>query len=130
MEHVPVAALMWERGSAETFTGTVWASSMSRRPGRSAAALGVLFEPGARTFWHSHPDGQLLYVASGAGRVGAADGAVLEITMGDTVYASPGERHWHGANPDTYMMHLSITTGGATEWEPTPVTDTEYNGNS
>ena len=128
MEHTHVGDLKWERGSAETFTGTVWSSPMSRAPDRTVAALGVLFEPGARTFWHSHPEGQVLYVASGSGRVGDVDGNFVEIAAGDVIYAPAGERHWHGASPSSYLMHISITTGGATEWEPRAVTDQEYEG--
>ena len=127
MEHTGVADLKWERGSAETFTGTVWSSAMSRAPERTVAALGVLFEPAARTFWHSHPDGQVLYVASGSGRVGNFDGKLVEIAAGDVVYTPAGESHWHGATPNSYLMHISITTGGATVWEPRAVTDGEYN---
>lgn len=130
MEHKRVGAFEWERGSAATFTGTVWSSPLSRSPERTVTAIGVLFEPGARTFWHSHPDGQVLYVASGSGRVGNVDGKLVEIAAGDAVYTPAGERHWHGAAPFSYLMHISITTGGATAWEPRAVTDEEYNAGS
>ncbi|HKX73770.1 MAG TPA: cupin domain-containing protein [Acidimicrobiia bacterium] len=130
MEHTPVGAFTWERGSAETFTGVVWSSPLSRAPDRTVTAIGVMFEPGARSFWHSHPDGQLLYVANGAGRVGSADGRVTDIAAGDVIYTPAGETHWHGAAPHTYLMHVSITTGGATAWEPRAVTDEEYNAGS
>jgi hypothetical protein len=33
--------------------------------------------------------------------------------------------HWHGARPDSPMMHLSITSDGPTEWEE-KVGDSEY----
>lgn len=128
MEHTHVGDLKWERGSAETFTGTVWSSPMSRAPERTVAAIGVLFEPRARTFWHSHPDGQVLYVATGSGRVGGVERDVMEIAVGDVIYTPAGESHWHGASADSYMMHISITTGGATVWEPRAVTDEEYVG--
>jgi quercetin dioxygenase-like cupin family protein len=128
MEHTSAGALNWKRGSEETFTGNVWTSPLSGGPERTVAALGVLFEPGARSFWHSHPDGQVLYVATGSGKVGNGDGQIVEIAAGDVIYTPAGERHWHGAGPTSYMMHLSITTGGATEWEPNEVTDAEYNG--
>jgi quercetin dioxygenase-like cupin family protein len=127
MDHTSAGALNWERGPEETFTGIVWMGPMSRAPERTVAVLGVLFEPGARTFWHSHPDGQVLYVASGFGKVGNEDETV-EISAGDVIYTPAGERHWHGAGPASYMMHLSITSGGATAWEPAAVTDDEYRG--
>jgi quercetin dioxygenase-like cupin family protein len=130
MEHTSVGALKWEHGSAETFTGNVWSSPLSRAPERTVAVIGVMFEPGARSFWHRHPDGQVLYVASGSGRVGNSDGKFVEIAAGDVVYTPAGESHWHGAAPNSYLMHISITTGGATVWEPRAVSDEEYNAGS
>jgi quercetin dioxygenase-like cupin family protein len=88
--------------------------------------LGVQFEPSARTYWHSHPEGQILYVVNGVARVGNEDGATVEVDAGDSVYAPPGELHWHGAAPHSPMTHLSITSGGETEWLPRKVTDEEY----
>lgn len=85
----------------------------------------VQFAPGARTDWHSHPAGQVLYVVSGSGLVHTEDGATTEISAGDVVYAPPGERHWHGARPDSPMMHLALTTAGPTEWE-SKVSDDQY----
>ncbi len=90
--------------------------------------LGVQFEPGARTDWHSHPEGQVLYVVSGAGRVQEDDGTTIEISAGDVVYTEPGTVHWHGATQHSPMMHLSITTGGETEWLPRKVSDAEFGG--
>lgn len=126
MEHTPAGQLEWNLGSSETFSGSVWSSPMSRAPDRTVTAIGVLFEPGARTYWHSHPDGQVLYVTTGVGRVGSTDGSVTEIAAGDVIYTPAGERHWHGATSTSYLMHLSLTTGGVTEWEPRAVTDEEY----
>ncbi len=88
--------------------------------------LGVRFEPGARTDWHSHPEGQVLYVVSGAGRVQEDGRTTVEISVGDVVYTEPGTVHWHGATQQSPMMHLSITTGGETEWLPRKVSDGEY----
>ena len=49
----------------------------------------------------------------------------------DVVYFAPDERHWHGAGPDTFMVHIAITpaisTEGGTDWLE-PVTDEEYSG--
>ncbi len=90
-------------------------------------ALGVLFDPGARTNWHTHPEGQVLYIASGAGRVGTAED-LIDVAAGDVVVTPPGEVHWHGAAPGSYLMHLSLTTGGPTEWTGRAVSDEEYGG--
>jgi gentisate 1,2-dioxygenase len=34
---------------------------------------------------------------------------IEEIRAGDVVYTPAGEWHWHGAVPDHFMIHLSIT---------------------
>lgn len=126
MEHTPAENIEWADSGYEHFTGAVRFGPLSRSDDRSLSALGVLFEPGARTDWHSHPDGQVLYVTSGAGRVQTEGGETVAVSAGDVVYAPPGEKHWHGATETSYMMHLSLTTGGATEWLPDKVSDEEY----
>ena len=83
------------------------------------------FEPGARTHWHHHPGGQVLYAASGAGFVQDSGGETVLMSAGDVVTISPGEVHWHGATPASHLMHLSLTTHGSTQWVG-PVTDEEY----
>jgi quercetin dioxygenase-like cupin family protein len=75
----------------------------------------VMFEPGGRTYWHSHDDGQVLIVQHGRGMVATRDGERQELTVGDTVYAPPGEVHWHGAAPDAFLVHTAISLG-ATRW--------------
>lgn len=76
----------------------------------------VLFEPGARTYWHSHADGQLLLVASGRGVVETRDGDHRALRAGDSVWAPPGEEHWHGAAPDSFLVHTAVSLG-ATRWQ-------------
>lgn len=102
----------------------MWNSPISESE-EGVTLLAVQFAPGARTHWHSHPGGQLLYVVFGSGLVRTEDGATVRISPGDVVEAPPGERHWHGATSDSPMMHLSITSRGPTEWDG-PVGDEEY----
>lgn len=75
----------------------------------------VLFEPGGRTYWHSHADGQVLIVASGRGMVENRDGDRHALQAGDVVWAPPGEQHWHGAAPDSFLTHTAISLG-LTQW--------------
>jgi quercetin dioxygenase-like cupin family protein len=84
----------------------------------------VDFTPGARTHWHSHERGQILQVLAGRGLVQSAGGPIVVLRAGDTVWVPPGERHWHGAAPDSFMVHTAISLG-ETAWE-VPVTDEEY----
>ena len=118
------------RGPEDWFTGDVWMDAASI-PSPGAGLFRVLFEPGARTNWHTHPEGQFLYVVTGAGRAGRESEPVVEIETGDLVYFAPDERHWHGAGPDTFMVHIAISpalsTDGQTDWME-PVTDEQYAG--
>lgn len=113
------------KGPAETFTGEVWIDAVTRGlPPSELNVNAVRFTPGARTAWHSHDGGQTLYVTEGRGLVRTRSGETAELRAGDVVYAPDGEEHWHGATPDDFMTHLSITEG-APHWGP-HVTDEEY----
>ena len=117
----------WEHAPQEFFTGHVWFGTISRRPRiDSLNALGVHFEAGARTDWHTHPDGQTLYVTDGAGFVQNEAGETVRIGTGDVVYAPAGEVHWHGATATSHMTHLSLTSHGDTQWMSRKVTAEEY----
>ena len=75
----------------------------------------VFFEPRARTDWHRHERGQVLIVTSGSGLLISRDGEGGVIAVGDTAFIPPGEEHWHGAGPDSYLVHIAISLGGA-DW--------------
>ena len=118
-------------GSADWFTGRVRIDPLAEatEPARAAAAL-VTFEPGARTAWHTHPLGQTLIVTAGLGRAQRDGGPVEELRPGDVVWFEPGERHWHGAGPDTEMSHIAIherLDGKTVDWLD-PVADADYLG--
>ncbi|WP_240432511.1 cupin domain-containing protein [Rubrobacter indicoceani] len=115
-------------GPQEQFTGRVWMEPNPAEP-PEAGAFRVFFEPGARTNWHTHPEGQVLYVVTGRGRAGNESDGRTELSPGDVVTFAPNERHWHGAAPDSYMVHIAINPAvdseGGTDWQG-PVTDEEY----
>ena len=79
----------------------------AQSPARAAGAA-VTFEPGARTAWHTQPLGQTLIVITGAGRVQRDGGPIEQIHPGNVVWFPPGEKHWHGAAPNTAMTHIAI----------------------
>jgi quercetin dioxygenase-like cupin family protein len=121
------------RGPAEWFTGAVWMDAAPADSSPGAGVFRVLFEPGARTTWHTHPEGQILYVVTGEGRAQREGEPVVEIGPGDVVYFAPGEKHWHGAVPETFMVHIAVnpaaSSDGGTDWME-PVTDEEYSGDA
>ncbi len=97
------------RGPAARFTGAVYSTSICSRDEPSPLVAGsIRFTPGARTNWHSHALGQTLYVTEGVGLVGTRDGSVVLVRAGETVYAPPGEEHWHGATADRMMCHIAM----------------------
>src|SRR6266568_8366708 len=90
------------QGPAENFTGSVRVDPLfqANAPARASGSL-VTFEPGARTAWHTHSLGQVLIVTSGTGRVQRWGDPVKEIRQGDVVWIPPGQKHWHGAAPNS-----------------------------
>jgi quercetin dioxygenase-like cupin family protein len=122
------------RGPADWFTGEVWIDEIAAPPDPSQVhVVSVHFTPGARTAWHTHPRGQVLHVTEGAGLTQRRGGPLEEIRAGDTVVFAPGENHWHGAGPDTFMTHLAVhehdAGGGSADWGD-HVSDAEYGGRS
>jgi 4-carboxymuconolactone decarboxylase len=88
----------------------------------------VTFEPRARTAWHAHPRGQILIVTAGVGRVQQWGRPIEEIRVGDVVRIPAGQKHWHGASPQSPMTHLAISEhrdGSAVQWME-HVTDEQY----
>ena len=119
------------RGQADYFTGSVRLDPLveAPEPARVRAAH-VTFEPGARTAWHTHPLGQTLIVTSGRGFAQTWGGEIREIRPGDVVWFPPGEKHWHGASPETAMSHIAIQEaldGSVADWME-QVSDEQYAG--
>jgi len=114
---------------ADHFTGSARVDSpfQATAPARVSGAR-VVFEPGARTAWHTHPLGQTLIVTAGTGRVQRWGDPVEEIRQGDVVWIPPGQKHWHGAAPDRSMTHIAISEqldGKTVDWME-KVSDAQY----
>jgi quercetin dioxygenase-like cupin family protein len=96
-------------GPSDWFTGSVYIDGVQSPDEDSPLSCAhVRFSPGARTFWHSHPRGQTLYVTDGIGWVGTRGRPTQEIRPGDVVFIEPDEEHWHGATPDRFMSHVAL----------------------
>jgi quercetin dioxygenase-like cupin family protein len=85
------------------------------------------FEAGARTAWHSHDKGQLLFMEKGRGRAQRRGEPIRDLKEGESEYTAPDVVHWHGAAPDHDLVQVNIGFGGGTKWFE-KVTDEEYNG--
>lgn len=86
------------KGSDKIFTGEVKIVPLSESvPGMPVSSAYVIFEPGARSFWHTHPIGQVLIIVEGEGRSGVYGKPVSVLKKGDVVVCPKGIKHFHGA---------------------------------
>ena len=117
-------------GPEDWFTGAVYLDSVAAPSGGSRlSASSVHFTPGARTAWHTHPNGQTIYVTEGIGLCQSRGGPIDVIRPGDRVFFEPGEEHWHGATASRFMTHVAMVEvddeGNVAAWGE-HVTDEEY----
>jgi quercetin dioxygenase-like cupin family protein len=101
------------------FTGKV-----TGHPTTDIRMLRYSFEPGARTNWHSHAAGQVIFIEQGRMRIQDKGGAVRELGPRETMVVNPGVMHWHGALPEGPLTQVSLSFG-VTNWSE-KVTDAEY----
>ncbi|MDE6570794.1 MAG: carboxymuconolactone decarboxylase family protein [Alphaproteobacteria bacterium] len=89
----------------------------------------VTFEPGVRNNWHiHHGGGQILLATAGRGYYQAWGESPRELRPGDVVNIPAGQKHWHGAAPDSWFTHIAIEVPGENnhaQWLE-PVSDAEY----
>jgi quercetin dioxygenase-like cupin family protein len=118
------------RGPSDWFTGAVYIDAVAAPSEKSRlSASSVHFTPGARTAWHTHPNGQTIYVIEGIGHAQRRGGEVEVIRPGDRVFFEPAEEHWHGAAATRFMTHIAMLEvddeGNPATWGD-HVTDAEY----
>jgi len=130
MDVIRASARTTRQPPEQNFTGVVHMDEIASPalPSRLRAAR-VTFSPGARTAWHTHPVGQVLFVLFGVGRVQEEGKPPLALYPGDTVLIPPDVRHWHGAAPGCLFAHLAMSElgedGGGTQWLE-KVSDADY----
>ena len=117
-------------GPSDWFTGAVYIDTIAAPSGASrVSASYVHFTPGARTAWHTHPNGQTIWVTEGVGLCQRRGGPIEVIRPGDRVFFEPGESHWHGAAATRFMIHIALQPadeqGNVATWGE-HVTDAEY----
>jgi quercetin dioxygenase-like cupin family protein len=118
------------RGPSDWFTGAVYLDAVATPSDASRiSASNVHFTPGARTAWHTHPNGQTIWVTEGVGFCQRRGGPIEVIRPGDRVFFEPGEEHWHGAAASRFMAHVAMVhvdeEGNAAVWGD-HVSDDEY----
>jgi 4-carboxymuconolactone decarboxylase len=119
-----------EKTSSDYFTGTAWLKVLVPKDETGNYTVGnVVFEPGCRNNWHTHPAGQILLVIDGKGYYQEKGKPARLLNKGDVVIIPSNVEHWHGATKDSSFTHIAITNlteKGAVIWLA-PVTDEEYN---
>jgi quercetin dioxygenase-like cupin family protein len=118
-----------EKITNNNFIGNVWLHQMVQPDSLNQTAVGnVTFEPGARTKWHLHPNGQILLATGGVGYYQEKGSPKRLLRKGDVVKCPPNVPHWHGASRDQQFIQIAITSSqnGPTVWLH-PVLDEEYN---
>lgn len=112
------------------FTGEVYVNMLVTDENKmfNTQVYNVEFKPGARTFWHAHPGGQILLVTEGVGYYQEEGKEARKLTKGDVVEIPIGVKHWHGATQDSHFTHIGMSTkmdAGPAEWLG-EVTEEEY----
>jgi quercetin dioxygenase-like cupin family protein len=117
-------------GPSEWFTGAAYIDAVASPSGVSRLNASIVhFTPAARTAWHTHPNGQSIYVTEGIGLVQRRGAPIDVIRPGDRVFFEPGEDHWHGAARNRFLTHLSMVEvddkGNSATWGA-HVSDDQY----
>ncbi|QNK63238.1 cupin domain-containing protein [Pedobacter sp. PAMC26386] len=118
-----------ERGPSDYFTGATWITPLVQKGGDiDYMVASVLFEPGARTTWHTHPAGQILLVTDGQGFYQVKGMSAQSLKKGDVVNIPANVEHWHGASKDNRLVHVAISNykGDINVTWLNPVTEEEY----
>lgn len=118
------------KGPKNYFTGTAWVKMLHTDSKKiyDTTVYNVTFEPCSRTYWHSHPGGQILLVSRGICYYQEKGKPAQKFTKGSVITIKPNVVHWHGASPTLAMTHIGMSTNvnlGPAKWYG-PVTDKEY----
>jgi quercetin dioxygenase-like cupin family protein len=96
-------------GPSEWFTGAVYINTVATPSEPShLAASSVHFTLGAQAAWHTHPNGQTMYVTEGVAPCQGHGREIEIIRPDDPVFFDHGEDHRHGAVPNCFMTHIAM----------------------
>jgi len=107
MSHVPR-----EPNASSLFTGKDVTHQPLVSESKNFRMAIVNFGKGVRNKFHTHSGDQILIITAGKGIV-ATETEQKSVTVGDVVLFPAGEKHWHGATPDTELSHITIQVAGS-----------------
>jgi quercetin dioxygenase-like cupin family protein len=118
------------RVPAEISVGRGWVDHIATGiPPSRVRMIKAYFEPGSRTSWHRHWNGQILHVTDGHLVVQERGSPAIAIGPGGSVSCTPDVWHWHGSDADHMLVVVAVVelddNGHEAEWGE-PVTDEEY----
>ena len=97
-----------QKAISKYYTGDVYISGLLRNTSYDISQL--VFEAGSHNNWHIHPDAsQVLLILDGEGYYQEEGKPKQLMKKGDVIKTLPNVKHWHGATPDSRLVHLSIT---------------------
>lgn len=93
------------------FTGNAYLTMLVKSDSINQNSVGnVTFEPGARTNWHLHPNGQIILALEGEGYYQEKGSPKKVLRKGDVVKCQANVPHWHGASSEKEFVQIAITS--------------------
>lgn len=94
--------------------GRLFTGPVTRQPilmgeaSRQFVVSQINFAKGVRNKFHIHNCEQMLIVTAGKG-ICATEKEEVTVFPGDVILFPAGEKHWHGATPDSDFSHIYVT---------------------
>ena len=109
MKVVKVSQVPVEAAGGRLFTGAVTRQPLIRgEESKQFVMSQINFSAGVRNKFHTHTSDQVLIVTSGKG-ICATEQEERTVFPGDVILFPAGEKHWHGATPDSAFSHIFVT---------------------
>jgi quercetin dioxygenase-like cupin family protein len=109
MKVIEVSQVPAEAAGGRLFTGPVTRQPLIRgEQSKQFVMSQINFSAGVRNKFHAHTSDQVLIVTSGKG-ICATEQEERTVFPGDVILFTAGEKHWHGAAPDSAFSHIFVT---------------------
>ena len=115
MKIVKVDKAKAKESTNKIFRGKVTIQPLVGEGEKELRSAMVNFSRGAVNVFHTHTADQILFVTEGKGIV-ATETEEVTVTPGTFIFIPAGEKHWHGANPDSTFSHIFVSPPGYTEF--------------
>ena len=109
MKVIKLNEVQAEAAGSGLFTGPVTRQAiLTSQQSKQFIINQVNFDKGVRNKFHIHTSDQVLIVTSGKG-ICATEKEKVAVFPGDVILFPAGEKHWHGATPDSAFSHIYVT---------------------